>query len=216
MSRTLSHLEAKAFYDWFGSKQDWQRFYEDPPIEVMVAHADFEHAHAVVELGCGTGRLAAELLGHHMPASATYLGFDVSETMVKLAATRLQPWGGRAGVHLSDGSPRLPIGEGICDRYLCMYVLDLLDDADIQAVIRDARRVLKPGGRVCLASLTVGQTVPSRVVSRLWRAAHAWRPQLVGGCRPILLEKLLDDSWHVEHRQVVCAFGVCTEVLIAA
>jgi hypothetical protein len=54
--RMLSHEEARAFYDWFGARQDSQRFYEDPALCDLLGHADFGEARSVFEFGCGTGR----------------------------------------------------------------------------------------------------------------------------------------------------------------
>lgn len=214
-SRGLSHEEARSFYDRFGTKQDLQRFYEDPAIEVLLRHAGFETAAAVVELGCGTGRLAERLLRERLPASATYAGFDISETMVELTRRRVEPWKGRARVERTEGAPRLPVPDGSCDRFLSTYVLDLLGEADISLALGEARRVLAPGGRLCLASLTFGRGLPSRAICRLWTAVHSLSPRLVGGCRPLRLEQLTGREWRVEHREVVCTFGICTEVLVA-
>jgi len=160
--RALSHREAKTFYDRFGSKQDLQRFYEDPAIEVLLRHGEFAKATAVVELGCGTGRLAARLLQDHLPAEATYLGLDISPTMIALTEERIAPWAGRARVRLTEGRPELPLQDGSQDRFLSTYVLDLLSEEEIGASLREARRVLVPNGRLCLASLTFGQTSMSR------------------------------------------------------
>lgn len=215
-ARTLSHDEARAFYDRFGRKQDLQRIYEDPALEVLLRHADFESAGAVVELGCGTGRLAALLLEHHLPAEATYVGFDVSRTMVELAEDRVAPWADRAEIRQTDGSLSLPVADGAFDRFLSTYVLDLLGDRDIDAALGEARRVLAPGGRLCLASLTFGQTLPSRLVSRLWSRVHSLRPKLVGGCRPLDLAARVAPGWDIVHHEVACKLGICTEVVIAS
>jgi SAM-dependent methyltransferase len=73
----------------------------------MIAHAAFDSAHSVFEFGCGTGAFAARLLQHHLPADASYVGLDISDTMVLLAQERLKPWSERARVHQSDGTPRI-------------------------------------------------------------------------------------------------------------
>jgi len=214
-AHVLSHEEAKTFYDRFGSKQDLQRIYEDPAIEVLLRHGAFERARAVVEFGCGTGRFAARLLEQPLPAAASYVGFDISRTMVQLAQRRVADWAGRAQVQLTDGSPSLPLASASCDRFLSTYVLDLLSEQEIGALLREARRVVAPGGRLCLASLTFGQTAPSRLVARLWSGLHALSPKLVGGCRPLHLAALVAPQWRVLQREVVCSFGICTEVVVA-
>ncbi len=215
MTRLLSHEQARAFYDRFGSRQDLQRFYENAAIAALVTAADFEHSHAVVELGCGTGALARDLLERRLPPQATYLGLDVSRTMIDLARRRVAPWRGRARVELTTGEPRIPLPDGSCDRFLSTYVLDLLSDEDIRGALSEAERVLAPEGLLCLASLTFGQTATSRVVCRFWRWLHALHPQAVGGCRPLWLLEALGQEWLMLHREVVCAFGLCTEVVVA-
>ncbi len=214
-ARALSHRQARAFYDRFGRKQDLQFVYESAAIEVLLQYADFESASAVVELGCGTGRLAARLLERYLPAEATYVGFDLSGTMVELTKSRVAPWAGRAEIQLTDGSPTLPLEEGVCDRFLSTYVLDLLSQEEIDVMLAEARRVLAPGGRLCLASLTFGQTPLSRLVGRVWTSAYALNPSLVGGCRPLELNAIVAPSWRVIHHEIVCRFGICTEVLVA-
>ncbi len=213
--RVLTHDQARAFYDRFGSKQDLQRFYEDRAVEALLGHGDFEQAHSVVELGCGTGRLAERLLRERLPATARYLAVDVSATMVALARSRLQPFGDRARAVQTDGALALPAPDGSCDRFLATYVLDLLGEEDIRAALGEARRLLGPGGRLCLASLTFGQTLASRLLCRVWTGIHGLRPQLVGGCRPLRLEDHLRGDWRIVHHQVVCTLGVCSELVVA-
>ncbi|HSB63003.1 MAG TPA: class I SAM-dependent methyltransferase [Thermoanaerobaculia bacterium] len=212
----LSHEEARAFYDAFGSKQDLQRFYEDRAIDVLLDDALCESASAVAELGCGTGRLAERLLRERLSARATYDGFDVSPTMVRLAEARLKPWAGRARVHLTSGAPAIPLADSTCDRFLSTYVLDLLGEDEVRAALLEAARVLVPGGLLCLASLTFGESLPSRMLSRLWTAVHSRSPRLVGGCRPLRLAQFMPPGWLVAYREVVCSFGLCTEVLTGA
>lgn len=213
--KTLSREEARAFYDRFGARQDLQRFYENRAVGELLERSAFEKSRAVVELGCGTGRLAERLLREHLPLGATYHGFDVSPTMVGLARARLRPWSERARVEQTPGAPSLPRPNESCDRFLSTYVLDLLSEEDIRAALLEAGRLLVPGGLLCLAGLTFGETAFSRAMSGLWRRVHAFRPALVGGCRPVRLLEFLGGDWRVNHRRVISSFGVCSEVVVA-
>jgi ubiquinone/menaquinone biosynthesis C-methylase UbiE len=213
---TLSREEARSFYDGFGAKQDTQWFYEAPAVEDLIAHASFEEANAVFELGCGTGHTAEILLGKHLPSSATYEACDLSTTMVTLAQQRLAKFGARVQVRATDGSTQLPAPGARFDRFLSTYVLDLMAEADISTLLQEAHRVLKPGGRLCLVSLTFGATALSRSVIWVWQRVHALRPQLVGGCRPIELTDFLSDrQWQVVHRKVVVSYGIPSEIVVA-
>ncbi len=213
----LTRPQAKSFYDHFGSKQDAQAFYEDKSLDDLVAHAAFEHAETVFEFGFGTGRFAFRLLKKHLPASASYFGIDLSQTMTGLAEQRIAPYAGRAKVVQSDGSISFPLPDHSVDRVVSTYVLDLLPESDIREVISEAHRVLKPGGRICLVGLGPGVTFGSRMVAALWSAAFRLHAPLVGGCRPIRIEPFLDrKTWLLDYRHVVIQFGVPSEVLIAS
>jgi ubiquinone/menaquinone biosynthesis C-methylase UbiE len=213
----LTPEQAHRVYDRIARAQDWQRFYEDAATVDLVAHADFEAAHAVVELGCGTGRFAASLLARHLPAGATYLGVDVSPRMVALTTDRLRPWSDRATAALVAGDGRMPAADGAADRYVANYVFDLLSAKAAGAALADARRVLAPGGSLCATGLTPGDQGLAGVVSRAWAGVWARWPALVGGCRPIrLVDALVPGEWEIRHHRVVVAWGIASEVVIAA
>ena len=212
----MTREEIRLFYDRFGTRQDRQGFYEDAATRDLVAHAGFEEARAVFEFGCGTGRFAAGLLVHQLPKGAAYTGCDVSSTMIDLARRRLMPFGKRVHVQLTDGSVRLDRPDTAFDRFVSNYVLDLLPEEDIALLMQEAYRVLTPDGRLCLVSLTHGTTSISRFVSRVWTRVHGWRPNWVGGCRPIELQDFVQDRlWQVEYRNVVVARGIPSEILVA-
>lgn len=213
---TLTRTQAKTFYDRFGSKQDSQSFYEDKALDELIAHTDLAHAHKLFELGCGTGRFALRLLASQLPSDATYLGMDLSDTMIALAQQRLAPYASRVKLVLSDGDMHFPLSDRSVDRVIATYVFDLLSDADMQHAIREARRVLVPGGKLCLISLSQGVNFASRLVCRMWSGLFRLHAPLVGGCRPIRLLPFLDSAqWSVDYHEVITQFGVPSEVLIA-
>jgi len=213
----LSHAEAKRYYDRFGKKQDSQEFYEGKAVKALCDRADLEHATSVIEIGCGTGKLAAELLSDRLPDSARYLGLDVSSTMVELARARTAPFGERARIVQVDGSLPLPAADASADRFLATYVFDLLSEEEIAAMLSEAHRVLAPGGLLCVAGITPGPGGFSRFVSGVWTRIQHWRPMLVGGCRPLRLhEHLPEGQWRIVSCETVTAWGVASEVLVAA
>ena len=178
--RTLSHGEAKAFYNWVGARQDSQRFYEDVAIDDLIAHADFASAHSVFEFGCGTGRLAERLLSGFLPADCHYIAVDVSDTMVRLARERLARWGERLRVEQTSGEIRVPLRNARCDRLVTCYVLDFLSEADIRLFFAEAGRVLQPGGLLCTVGLTAGASLPAKVVSTVWEICLGCPQNLLG------------------------------------
>ncbi|MFB6249415.1 MAG: class I SAM-dependent methyltransferase [Salinibacter sp.] len=214
--RFLSRPEIRALYDRIGRGQDAQTFYEGPAVDALIARAALGEATALFEMGCGTGRVAERLLRDRMPPDARYVGVDLSPTMVQIARDRLAPFGDRATVVETDGGFSFDRADASQDRVLATYVLDLLSPADIRALLAEAHRLLMPEGRLCLAGLTWGERPVGRLVANAWAAVHAHRPEWVGGCRPLRVERRLDpDRWAVRHREVVRAWGIPSEVLVA-
>ncbi len=215
--RTLSHEQARRFYDRLGARQDSQGFYEQPALDALCDAARFEQAHAVLELGCGTGRFAAELLAGPLPGDARYLALDVSETMVALARERLAPFGERVEVRHTDGGLRIDEKDASFDRVVSTYVLDLLSEEDIRCFLAEAQRLLVPGGLLCLTSLAPGRSVPARLVTAVWSGLHRLQPALLGGCRPLDLPGLLDAAvWELRQCRLVEPWALASEAVVAA
>ncbi len=215
--RYLTVAQVRAVYDRIGRIQDLQGLYERRATNELIAHTDFESAQAVFELGYGTGAFARRLLERHLPPASRYVGVDVSPRMHELARRRLDRFADRAELRLGDGSLHFPFKDDAFDRVVANYVLDLLAPTDIGIFIEEARRLLAPGGLLCLASLTFGATRPARLVTRVWEWLWAYRPELVGGCRPLRLTDQLDrGAWSLRHHAVVTSFGVSSEIVVAA
>ena len=215
--RLLSGADAKAVYDRIGAWQDSLAYYAAPAFDALVAHGAFDEARSVFEVGCGTGRLAERLLHSQCPPAARYEGVDLSTEMVRVARERLALFGDRATVRRTDGRLVFDRPDGSRDRVVATYLLDLLSDDDARTFLAEAHRLLSQDGRLCLAGLTWGTSLVPRAVSGIWDALHRCAPEWVGGCRPVRVRTLLDKSrWRVQRRVVVRAWGVPSEVIVAA
>ena len=215
MGKALTPVQAARAYDRIGRFQDWQAFYEGPAVRDLIAHVHLASATGLFEFGCGTGALAARLLADHVPVEATYLGVDVSPHMVRLSRERLHRWAGRARVELTDGSLPVSRADGAYSHFLAVYVFDLLSEEYARAVLLEAARLLGPGGRVGLVSLTLEGSRVARLVGGAWGALWELAPWLTGGCRRVDLRSLLEQGWVTEYRAVVETWGVASEVIVA-
>jgi SAM-dependent methyltransferase len=111
------------------------RFHRDQFLDIVPAPGRL-----TLDIGCGEGRLSRDLkaLGH------TVVGVDASPTMVD-SARQADP---TIEVHLGDAAA-LPLAAGAAD--LGIAFMSLQDIDDMAGAIREAGRVLEPGGRLCLA-----------------------------------------------------------------
>jgi ubiquinone/menaquinone biosynthesis C-methylase UbiE len=93
---------------------------------------------ATLEVGCGEGRVARDLAarGHRVT------GLDASPTLLR-AAAEADP----AGRYVVGPAEALPFEDGAFD--LVVAYNSLMDVADMPAAVREAARVLAPGGRLC-------------------------------------------------------------------
>jgi ubiquinone/menaquinone biosynthesis C-methylase UbiE len=215
--KTLTPAQAMQFYDRMGARQDWNRFYEQAAIDRMIEQGDFANAHRVVEFGCGTGRIAERLLARHLPSDATYVGLDLSATMVNLATERVAQFGRRAQIIKTDGSMTLDLGSESADRFFSNYVFDLLSREDIAALVAEAHRVLAAEGLLGAVSLTHGRSTVTKMFSAGWLSLWKFEPSLLGGCRPIeLLEFIPHSDWRILHMDIVRSLALSSEVVIAA
>lgn len=97
----------------------------------------------VLDVGCGPGFFAAELLPL-VGANGAVVGVDTSAPMLAAAARRCE---GLGNATFHEGSATsLPLPDRSFDRALCVQVLGHV--ADVPAALAEIHRVLRPGGRV--------------------------------------------------------------------
>ena len=99
----------------------------------------------VLEVACGTGIVTGRLLGK-LPAGARLLATDLNPAMIEHARTRV-----RADTRLEfrqADAQQLPFADGSFDHYVCQFGIMFFPDK--VAALKEARRVLAPGGEVLL------------------------------------------------------------------
>ncbi len=215
-AQTLSVDAARAHYDALGQGQDRELRYAAPAFRRLTDNLDVSDVRQVVELGPGTGFLADDMLGRHLPDHASWLGLDVSTTMLDLAARRLNAFRDRVELRPSDGDGSLPVPDRSVDLVVATYVVDLLLPSAIDRFLSEAARVLRPGGHLAVAGLAPASFSLAGINMALWTLAHRLMPGRVGGCRPVRIDRRLHgDTWHVCHQSTVRAAGIQSAVLIA-
>jgi SAM-dependent methyltransferase len=100
----------------------------------------------VADLGCGTGAVLALLAREATPPEL--VGLDLSAAALRVAAGELGGSAGRLLVRADLADP-VPLADRSVDRAICHNVLESLPEP--QALLAEAARVLRPGGRLVLS-----------------------------------------------------------------
>jgi ubiquinone/menaquinone biosynthesis C-methylase UbiE len=141
----------------------------------------------VIDVGCGPGFYAAELLEQVGPEGCV-VGIDASAPMLAVAARRCEGRG-RAEFHEAPATA-LPVESGSFDRALSVQVLEYV--ADVPAALAEIHRVLRPGGRAVVwdvdwSTLSWYSSDPDRMA----RVLRAWDRHLVHPALPRTLTAAL-------------------------
>ena len=164
----------------------------------------------VLEVGCGTGAVLADLARDN-PGGRT-IGIDMAEGMVAAARRRIEREG-LAGAEAGPGdATSLELEDASVDALTSSYVLDILPHEGIMAALREFRRVLRPGGRLVLVSVTPGE----RAHHKLPELLYGSRLPFTSNCRGIRVAPLLEGlGFEAVQREYVTQLSLPSEVVSA-
>jgi SAM-dependent methyltransferase len=111
-----------------------------PPAHLAAFVRGLGHVEHALDVGCGDGRLTAELDASELTAA------DVSALALERAAARLP---GVRVVELEPDAP-FPLEDAGFDLVLCAETVEHV--RDVQLFLSEIRRVLRPGGELALAT----------------------------------------------------------------
>jgi ubiquinone/menaquinone biosynthesis C-methylase UbiE len=116
-----------------------------PPLKEAFAGRD-QRTLRLIDLGCGTGRFL-DCVKQAWPRLPV-LGLDLSVAYVRHARRHLGRWA-RVNLVVANAEA-IPAADQSCDAVTSVFVLHELPPEVRRTVIREAGRVLKPGGRLIL------------------------------------------------------------------
>jgi ubiquinone/menaquinone biosynthesis C-methylase UbiE len=148
-----------------------------PPAQLVEFVSGLGRVGRVLDLGCGDGRLTAELDAAELTAA------DVSQVALERARTRLPD---ARVVELQPDAP-LPFGDGSFEAVLLAETIEHV--RDVQLLLSEVRRVLVRGGTL---ALTTPATAP------LTRPEHPFSPHLHRFTRRSLRRTLEDLGFELD------------------
>ena len=143
--------------------------------------AAIQNGEEVLEVAVGTG-LAFEKILESNPSGRNE-GIDLTEAML-IRADRRAARSGSDNYCLKIGDAyELDFPDDSFDVLINNYMFDLLPQQDFLTVLEEFRRVLRPGGRLAMVNMTMGE----RWFNGIWERIYRINPALLGGCRGVSL-----------------------------
>jgi demethylmenaquinone methyltransferase/2-methoxy-6-polyprenyl-1,4-benzoquinol methylase len=189
------HESNRHFYDRIANAYDMiADANERAARQAGVRALELKAAEAVLELGFGTGNEVLDIAGLVGP-SGRVAGIDISPGMLAVANRKLAESAPKASVDLRVGDARvLPFTTAEFDAVYTSFTLELFPEDDIPVVLAEAKRVLKPGGRIGVVSMaTVRPGKHTSALERVYVWMHRHFPHLVD-CRPIDTEGVVSAA----------------------
>ena len=122
-----------------------------------------------LDLGCGDGLLTATLATQ----GAQAVGIDIDRAMLRAAVARTNAGQGARAQFVEGRIEQLPFPDAVFDVVVAVTVLCLLSDQAI--AVREAARVLRPGGRLIIGDLGRWNGWAARRRIKGWFGSHLWR-----------------------------------------
>jgi ArsR family transcriptional regulator len=142
----MDAADVKAFFDHVASDWDTMRltYYDERVIEQLAAHTQVTNEKTVVDVGTGTGFVAAGLAPH----AGRVLAYDNAPAMLDVARANLDRLG-VDNVELAEADlAELPLPDHAVDVTVANMVLHHATDP--AAMITEMTRVTRPGGWVAI------------------------------------------------------------------
>ena len=167
-----------------------------------VALAELKPGEVVLDLGSGGG-LDVLLVALKVGPSGMVYGLDITEDMLRLARRNQRKAGIKNARFLKGEIETIPFPDSSVDVIMSNCVVNLSPDKD--RVLKEAFRVLRPGGRLAIADIVVRGEIPQSLRQNLeaWTRCVAgaleereYREKLeAAGFEKVSLEPLRTHSW---------------------
>jgi len=169
------------------------RAYTTPDIvrqrRLVLAALAPEPGERVLDIGSGPGLMAAELAAA-VGSEGRVDGIDISESMLAIAGEQQRPAGSAPITFALAHAGELPFADESFHAVLCTQVYEYVSDID--GALQQARRVLRPGGRIAILDTDWDSIVwQSSDPERMRRVLGAWEAHLVDPHLPRSLPRAL-------------------------
>jgi demethylmenaquinone methyltransferase/2-methoxy-6-polyprenyl-1,4-benzoquinol methylase len=184
--------QTRAFYNKISCVYDLLSERSEAPmrkagLELLCASA----GESILEIGFGTGHSLLALAKAVGPKGRVF-GLDLSDKMLNLAKANLakSKLVERARLRCADAT-QLPYEADSMDAVFMSFTLELFDTPEIPKVLRECKRVLRPGGRIAVVGMSKDAKHDPLIGVFEWTHEHF--PNFLD-CRPIYVREALEKA----------------------
>lgn len=202
-----SYNRLSGWYDMIAGSTE--KKYRDMGLEKLSA----QPGEKILEVGFGTGHCLVSL-AKSVGSGGRVIGLDISDGMLAIAKDRMQKEGlsERVDLHLGDAAKLDFIEAGSLDGVFMSFTLELFDNPEIPRVLQECQRILKPGGRVAVVSMT--KTNPPGVAVKIYEWFHETMPNYAD-CRPIFARQAMEQNgFAIQDVSVSSMWGLPVEIVL--
>ncbi|MGQ0634693.1 MAG: class I SAM-dependent methyltransferase [Planctomycetaceae bacterium] len=208
-----SKAETKAFYDKIARVYDLMSEHTEGPLKQQgLARLAVQPGERILEIGFGTGH-CLKALAEAVGKCGRVYGIDLSEKMVELAREMLaqQNLSDRIELFCGDAT-KLPLADAVLDGVFMSFTLELFDNPEMPMLLAECRRVLKPGGR--LAVVSVSKEGKESLLVEAYEWTHKHFPNLMD-CRPIFARRAIEAAGFAVADSNIGHMWVPVEIVLA-
>jgi ubiquinone/menaquinone biosynthesis C-methylase UbiE len=159
----------------------WGKLAESKARNRCLELAEILDGESILEVAVGTGLAFVDILQSNFHGWNE--GIDITKEMLtrakeKVRRTGLQNYRLRMG-----DAYNLDYSDESFDLLVNNYMFDLLPEEDFERVLKEFKRVLRPGGRLVMVNMTRCE----RWYNAMWESLYLINPAWMGGCRGVYL-----------------------------
>lgn len=210
-----SKKEARESYDRISRFYDYtEGIFEKKSINTALKHLNIKEGEVVLEIGFGTGNALIKIAGC-IGKNGFAHGIDISPKMLERTNRKINKLGLSDRIKLTIGDAiKLPYPDNEFNAVFLSFTLELFDTPEIPEILKEIRRVLKPGGRLGIVSLSKDNR--RSLFLRIYEWAHIKFPRSID-CRPIFAAYSLENAgFNINYKKKAKIFFVPLEIVIGS
>jgi ubiquinone/menaquinone biosynthesis C-methylase UbiE len=206
--------QTRAFYNKISQVYDLLSERSEAPMrKAGLALLNARAGESVLEIGFGTGHSLAALAKGVGPNGKVF-GIDLSDKMLQVARATLAKAKLADRVRLRCGDAvQMAFADNSMDAVFMSFALELFDTPEIPRVLKQCRRVLRPGGRIVVVGMSKDAKHDPLISVYEWTHQHF--PNFVD-CRPIYVKEAVEEAGFIVQKALTKHMWVPVEIVRGA